>query len=376
MMDAGKKEGLEEKFISRALHDFIYQNSTRLPQPAKLDWNRMDALIFHYNLMPIFHFLYKSLPFDPERIQRWHRVRINFLRKNILVLKTAADLFSIFEQNGIAAVALRGLNLAHFYYPDPGLRPMRDVDILINPQDRHKLKSVLESRGYLANRVLRSQLVYTINQIIFEFHWSFLTARRYRTAIDSASLISSRIPKKTSEGLIFCLPREQELISVVAHAFIHHELDSLMPLIDLGLLMAEPNLDWDYIIAWCHKRRLTNLFLFTLSFANRLLMLNREEYLLRFNRSLPADIMDTFGAYAAAIWGRYTFRSRLLRMKTLFYVAERPFTKLRQFLRLIHPQEFRTFHRLLIKGKLLRRGGMELGLGNHATGKFQNISNL
>jgi hypothetical protein len=376
MADAGKKEGLEEKFLCQALHNFIYQESNLRHLPDGLDWNRMDALIFHYNLRPIFHFLYKAPPIDPERIQRWHGDRINFLRKNILVLKTAADLFSTFEQNGIAAVALRGLNLAHFYYPDPGLRPMRDVDILVNPRDRHKLMDVLESRGYLADRVLRSQLLYTINQIIFEFHWSFLTAKRYRTAIDSASLINSRIPKKTGEGLIFCLPREQELISVVAHAFIHHELDRLIPLIDIGLLMADPNLDWDFIVAWCRKRRLTNLFLFTLSFANRLLMLNRGKYLLRFKRSLPADIMDTFEAYAAAIWGRYTFRSRLLRIKTLFYVAEHPFTKLRQFLRLIHPQEFRTFHRLLTKGKLLRQGGIELGLGNHAAGKYRNISSL
>jgi hypothetical protein len=376
MVDAGKKEGLEEQFLSRALHDFIYQKPTHLSQPTKLDWNRIDALIFHYNLMPIFHFLYKAPPIDPERIQRWHRVRINFLRRNILVLKTAADLFSTFEQNGIATVGLRGLNLAHFFYPDPGLRPMRDVDILFNPRDRHKLKNVLESRGYAADRVLRSQLVYTINQIIFEFHWSFLTAKRYRAAVDSAWLINSRIPKKTSEGLVFCLPREQELISVVAHGFIHHELDSIISLIDLGLLMTDPNLDWDFIVAWCRERRLTNLFVFVLSFANRLLMLNREEYLLRFNRPLPADITDTFEAYAAAIWGRYTFRSRLLRIKTLFYVAEHPFTKLRQFLRLIHPQEFLRFHRLLTRGKLLRRGGMELGLGNHATDKFRNISSL
>jgi hypothetical protein len=375
-MDSGKKEGLEEQFIRRSLHNFIYQKPMFLPQPATLDWNRLDALIFHYNLMPIFHFMYKSPPIDPERIQRWHRDRIYFLRKNILVLKNAADLFSIFEQNGIAAVALRGLNLAHFFYPDPGLRPMRDVDILINPQDRHKLKNVLDSRGYSVERVLRSQLVYTINEMIFEFHWSFLTVKRYRTAIDSASLINSRIPKKTSEGLIFCLPREQELISVVTHAFIHHELDSLMPLIDLGLLMADPNLDWDFIVAWCRKRRLSNLFLFTLCFANRLLMLNREDLLLKFNRLLPDNITDTFEAYAAAIWGRYTLRSRLLRIKTLFYAAEHPFTKLRQFLRLIHPQEFRTFQRLLTKDKLLRRGGMELGPGNHATAKFRNISNL
>jgi len=63
--------------------------------------------------------------------------------------------------------------------------------------------------------------------------------------------------EKTNDGLIYCLPREQELISVVAHAFIHHELDSLMPLIDLGLLMSDPDLDWDFVVAWCRNRRLT-----------------------------------------------------------------------------------------------------------------------
>jgi hypothetical protein len=253
---------------------------------------------------------------------------------------------------------------------------MRDVDILIYPRDRGKLKNVLDSRGYAVDRRLRSQFVYTIDKIIFEIHWSFLTAKRYRTAIDAASLIDSRVARKTNEGLIFCLPKEHELISVVAHAFVHHELDSLMPLIDLGLLMTDPDLDWDFIVDWCRERRLTNLFLFTLAFANRLLRLNQEKILLGFNRKLPDDIADTFEAYTAAIWGRYTLRSRFLRLKTLFYVAEPPFTKFRQLLRLIHPQEFRTFRRLLTKGQLLRRGGMELGVGNHASAKFRNISKL
>ena len=375
-MEIDKIKNGAENLLRGALHDFVYQKPRILKKPPNLDWRRLDALIFHYNLMPVFHYLYSASPIDPERIQRWYRVRLNVLQKNMRILKTTADLFSLFEQHNIPAVALRGLHLAHFLYPDPGLRPMRDVDILLNPRDRFKLQELLATCGYSADRLLRSQLVYTIDQTVFEFHWSFLTIKRYRSAIDTDWMIQSRIVQKTDQGLIYCLPNEQELIGVAAHAFIHHDLDGLMPLIDLGLLMADPDLDWNLIVAWCCEKRLTNLLFFVLSFANHFLKLNREAQLNTFNRSLPVDIADAFKAYAAAIWGRHSLRSRFLTIKTLFYVAEHPFTKIRQALRLIQPQEFRRFYRLLTRGQLLRRGGMQLNAGYHASDTFRSISNL
>ncbi len=376
MTDVQKKVGLEENFLCRVLHNFIFQKPAAPPPTGNLDWYRIDELIFHYNLMPIFDFTVEKSDIKPERVQRWHQSRIVFLQKNLQILKTSADLFSILEENGIAAVALRGLNLAHFFYPDPGLRPMRDVDVLINPHDCEKLQTVLGSLGYLATRILRSQLVYVIKGIIFEIHWSFLTTKRYRSSIDSASLIRSRKRRETPDGPIFCLPIEQELMSIVAHAFIHHELDRLIPLVDLGLLMTYPGLNWDFIVKWCRKKRLTKLFLFTLSFANWLLVLNQDTQLLRFKQTLPSTIINTFEAYADGIWGSYTFRSRLLRMKTLLYVAEHPFTKFRQFLRMMGLKNFGMYLRLLIKGKLSRRGGMEPGFGDYGNGDTRIISKL
>jgi len=376
MAEVEKKEGLAEKFLCRVLHNFIFQKPTLPPPTGNLDWNRIDELIFHYNLMPIFDFTVETSALTPERIKRWHPSRIVVLHKNVQILKISADLFSILEKNNIAAVALRGLNLAHFFYPDPGLRPMRDVDILINPHDCNKLQTVLRSLKYLPTRILRSQLVYVIKGIIFEIHGSFLTTKRYRSTIDSASLIRSRIRRQTPQGPIFCLPQEQELISVVAHAFIHHELDRLLPLVDIGLLMTNPGLNWDFIIKWCRQNRLTKLFLFTLSFANYLLMLNRETQLLNFKHVLPSSIIHTFEAYADRIWGSYTARSRLLRMKTMLYVAEHPFTKFRQFLRMLGLRNFRMYARLLIKGKLSRRGGMDPGFGDYGNGESGIISKL
>ncbi len=49
---------------------------------------------------------------------------------------------------GIASAALKGVGLAGLLYPEPGLRPMRDIDFLVPRSEAGAARAVLESMGY------------------------------------------------------------------------------------------------------------------------------------------------------------------------------------------------------------------------------------
>lgn len=59
-----------------------------------------------------------------------------------------SEIVSEFQQQGIPVIPLKGTHLAHFVYPDPGARPMSDLDILVKPGDLHRAASRLFELGY------------------------------------------------------------------------------------------------------------------------------------------------------------------------------------------------------------------------------------
>ncbi|MBR3355519.1 MAG: nucleotidyltransferase family protein [Oscillospiraceae bacterium] len=56
-------------------------------------------------------------------------------------------LFQLLEENGIPCIILKGAAAA-MYYPNPSLRTMGDVDILVKRADFYKAVDLIENNGY------------------------------------------------------------------------------------------------------------------------------------------------------------------------------------------------------------------------------------
>lgn len=70
---------------------------------------------------------------------RWaNQIRASVLRK-ILTVYSAA---------GIESLVLKGAALAHLVYPEPGWRPMRDIDILVRRSDAIRAQRLLADLGF------------------------------------------------------------------------------------------------------------------------------------------------------------------------------------------------------------------------------------
>lgn len=68
-------------------------------------------------------------------------------QRGLAVAREAARISSLLSEAGIAHCFLKGLALAHLAYPLPGLRPMRDLDVLIAPTDLARAHALLVSKG-------------------------------------------------------------------------------------------------------------------------------------------------------------------------------------------------------------------------------------
>lgn len=62
--------------------------------------------------------------------------------------RSLAEILGEFESQGIPALVLKGAALANDVYPQPGLRPMRDMDLLVRPVDAPAAQQALARLGF------------------------------------------------------------------------------------------------------------------------------------------------------------------------------------------------------------------------------------
>jgi hypothetical protein len=64
--------------------------------------------------------------------------------------RVLAEVLGACSAAGIQALVLKGAALSHLVYPEPGLRPMSDVDLLVRESDAPAAQSLLASLGFSA----------------------------------------------------------------------------------------------------------------------------------------------------------------------------------------------------------------------------------
>ncbi len=87
-----------------------------------------------------------SLPDSHHRILRSlnQRCRLSNQIRNHAI----AEILSWYQQQKIDTLLVKGIALANFVYDAPGLRPMRDIDILVGKSDLDKAEQTLLELGY------------------------------------------------------------------------------------------------------------------------------------------------------------------------------------------------------------------------------------
>ncbi|MBU0730132.1 MAG: nucleotidyltransferase family protein [Proteobacteria bacterium] len=333
--------------MRKSLSAFIRQQGAPEIHQDRINWHSLNALVRSRHLEGIFSSMFTPGEMPSSLTGEWFGARMQYLAQGTLKLKVATRIFGWLEAAGIPAVAMRGLSLAQRIYADISFRPMHDIDLLVRPADCERLFAVMREAGFEPVNFFRSQYVYRIEGITVEIHWSLLTNKRYREKICADEFVQARLPHETPEGLIFRLPDDKEIIGLITHAFIHHELDEIQALVDIGYFLRRQDLDWESVVSFCRKARLSKMAHFTLAFIAGFFELDRDDILKKFNLPpVPEKMLQTF---ENKLFSGISLIDYLQTKRALFYVAEDLPVILREMLRLFSKRNIVVFADLLKK---------------------------
>jgi hypothetical protein len=99
------------------------------------DWTELDRLAAQHRLQPLLHAQHRANTAIPADIaSNWHAAhRVSALTAMVQHTELG-ETCAILEAQGFAPIALKGAWLSSHAYPNPALRPMRDIDLLVAPE--------------------------------------------------------------------------------------------------------------------------------------------------------------------------------------------------------------------------------------------------
>ncbi len=181
---------------------------------------------------------------------------------------------------GLEPVVFKGPAVAA-RYPEPGLRPMEDIDLLLPRADHERALHALHRAGWEVARAGGRDLYDTalthreVPSLFLELHYGLEGTSQRVTALDPGRLWARRRPVQCMGTPAFALPPADELVVLAAHAGKpHHGFVRLVWTADLAMIVGdaaergEP-VDWDRVRAEAEAARCVTVVGAALELARR-----------------------------------------------------------------------------------------------------------
>ena len=193
----------------------------------------------------------------PENfLKRLNKIYNGTIYRNTIYSSELEKVLSLFKQNGISVITLKGTVLAEQLYGSLHLRTIVDMDVLVQPGDLARARHLLLESGY---RQLTKSEEWNHNfhdapyfkqvqfPLFIELHWN-VDDERF-VFIDQNEIWKRALPFSIQERTSFVLSPEDNLLILSSH-HIKQPNRLLRYLCDIAELLKKyrDTLDWDYII--------------------------------------------------------------------------------------------------------------------------------
>lgn len=209
---------LQQELLVRACADFT-------------SWDELIEQAEAHGMAPLLlrHLSAAEIDLPDDFLRRLRLLALRHRRTNRILSRTLSRVLSILSEAGIPALVLKGAALCHTLYPKPGLRPMRDIDLLL-PWDKALPAHALlqEQRFYdpavftpvdhlhLAALYLETDGI----KVCLELHRSlFPDCPPCPARMDFAELFDKAVPFATEGVTAFTLADEEMLRHLYEHGF-------------------------------------------------------------------------------------------------------------------------------------------------------------
>ncbi len=152
-----------------------------------------------------------------------------------------------FGDCGIHTIVLKGIPFAERFFGDPAFRDVRDLDLLIPPEQLQSAERVLRSLGYSIFEAIHRRDFYRRHHFhvvyvrksktidVVELHWNLVRAP-YSLKIETSELFREAVPYKINDQKMRLLPAVDEMVYVIVNLRNAH-FGSLRRLVDLDRAM-------------------------------------------------------------------------------------------------------------------------------------------
>ncbi|MBN1148031.1 MAG: nucleotidyltransferase family protein [Anaerolineales bacterium] len=195
-------------------------------------WQRLPIDAEKHGLGPlVYTHLKASDALAPE--ETWRELKGLYLRHrhaNAVRGRVLGEILRAFQEQEIEALALKGIGLAHLVYPEPGLRSMRDMDLLVKRSELRSAQAVLVELGFSPDS--RAEAITPAHHhhipgmtrasegmaISVELHHDIFPETRYYQSRTFKDLTGDALPFQVDGVTAFTLGYEDMLWHVYRHA--------------------------------------------------------------------------------------------------------------------------------------------------------------
>ena len=123
-----------------------------------VDWEALLSFSVREGIAAVLYRNLRAEPYAPRVpaaiLGRLRSLYLGNAARNLHHFRTLEETLLALDREGIRAGVLKGPHLATEAYPDPGLRPMGDLDLLVGPGDVLRASAVLGRLGFAAAETL------------------------------------------------------------------------------------------------------------------------------------------------------------------------------------------------------------------------------
>jgi hypothetical protein len=188
-----------------------------------------------------------------------HRLKEIYLQvaaRNARLLNEAARVLEVFKENGIPVIALKGIYLAENIYGNVAMRPMIDIDLLLNTKDLVRAGRLLLSCGYSVSAPYWEAMGLMDHHLpcfsrpgiaTVELHWNIAHPESH-FKIDIDGLWERAQPATISGVQALVLSQEDLLLHLCLHlSFFDQFRGGLITLYDIAKILSscQNKISWD-----------------------------------------------------------------------------------------------------------------------------------
>lgn len=262
---------IEETFLVSSVARMVNPDDAQAEIPVRLtqkDWLKVTELATWHRLVPILNYLSQCDPMFPnvpfEVASFFKETNARSLAQHLLLSGHLAKIVGAFQEHEIETIALKGFTLQRAIYPQAGLRPSSDIDLMVRRSDLPRAEELLRSLGFVTpvEQARREEFetyhhhlapyVHATTGAMVEIHWHIVSpSAPYSIDVDG---LFRRAEDLLVDGVTYRVLSPADRLLHISMHFVGDRLTqhvgALLQITDIALVLKKfgPTIDWDQFV--------------------------------------------------------------------------------------------------------------------------------